>query len=88
MNNARRKEIEKIVKALEDIDVESHSEQLESVRDEEQEAFNNMPESLQQGERGQASEAAIEALQEAFDALEQARDSLQEAIDALGRAGE
>ncbi|UUV43250.1 hypothetical protein RCCWILLIS_78 [Rhodobacter phage RcCWillis] len=88
MNNARRAEIDKIVKALEDFDFEPHMEGLESVRDEEQEAFDNMPESLQSSDRGQASEAALEALQEAYDAIEQARDSLQEAISALERASE
>lgn len=88
MNNARRKEIEKIIKALGEIDFESQIEKVDSVRDEEQDAFDNMPESLQQGERGSTSEAAIEALEEAIEALEQARDSMQDAIDALGRAGE
>ena len=44
--------------------------ELEAVKEEEQEAFDNMPESLQGAERGQAMEAAIEALE---DAVERAR---------------
>jgi hypothetical protein len=44
---------------------------LTDVRDDEQSAFDNMPESLQQGERGQASEDAIDALTEACDTLDQ-----------------
>ena len=43
---------------------------LEGVRDEEQEAFDNLPEGLQSAERGQDMEAAIEALTEAFETLE------------------
>ena len=43
---------------------------LEGVRDEEQDAFDNLPEGLQAAERGQDMEAAIEALTEAFETLE------------------
>lgn len=41
--------------------------ELEAVKEEEQEAFDNMPESLQGGEKGQAMEAAIEALEESVE---------------------
>lgn len=47
------------------------AEQLESIKDEEQEAFDNMPESLQQGERGQASEGAIERMDEIIDKIKE-----------------
>lgn len=67
---------------------------IESIQDDEQEAFDNMPESFQQGERGEASQAAIEALQSARDMLGSplsddkgdAADSLQSAIDYLNEA--
>ena len=60
MNKDRRDRIAKIKEALEDL-----RGQIEDLQSEEQEAFDNMPESLQQSERGQASEAAAEALQSA-----------------------
>lgn len=63
------------------------------LRDEEQEYHDNMPESLQQGDRGQAAEAAAQALDEAADALgevqeaiEDLSDKVQEALDKLDEA--
>jgi hypothetical protein len=71
MNNERRKAIAAVVKQLEGWpDIEELKGELETIRDDEQEAFDNMPESLQQGERGQAAEAAVNALQEAIDMLD------------------
>lgn len=76
MNNARRKEIDKLTAQIEEI-----KEVIEALRDEEQEAFDNMPESLQDGERG-------EKMQSAIDALEYAADDLQECLDHLSDASE
>ncbi len=76
MNNARRKEIDKLTAQIEEI-----KEAIEALRDEEQEAFDNMPESLQDGERG-------EKMQSAIDALEYAADDLQECLDHLSEASE
>lgn len=76
MNNARRKEIDKLTAQIEEI-----KEAIEALRDEEQEAFDNMPESLQYGERG-------EKMQSAIDALEYAADDLQECLDHLSEASE
>ena len=42
---------------------------LETLRDDEQDAFNNLPPSLQDGERGQAMEDAIGRMEDALSAL-------------------
>lgn len=42
--------------------------EIEEIKDEEQEKYDNMPEGLQQGDRGQAIETAISALDSAYDA--------------------
>lgn len=42
--------------------------QIEELKDEESEKFDNMTEGLQQGEKGQAIEAAAQALEQALDA--------------------
>lgn len=76
MNNARRKQIEKLTAQIEEI-----KETIESLRDEEQDAFDNLPESLQGGERGEKMESAI-------DALDYAADDLQECLDHLSDATE
>jgi len=54
MNNARRKAIKKIAEQLDILKSE-----FEALKDEEQEAFDNMPESLQSSERGEHMEAVI-----------------------------
>lgn len=94
MNAQRRREIDKLVADLQamqaglqaDVDLKELAGSLsdaydacEDIRDAEQDAFDNMPEGFQQGERGQQSEEAIANLQAACDALTEA----QEACDGI-----
>lgn len=60
MNQERRKQIEE-AKSI-----------LESARDDEQEYFDNMPDSLKDGEKGEKAQTAIDALDEAISACETA----------------
>ena len=48
------------------------------MRDEEQDAFDNMPESFQNGERGEAMTEAIDKLSEHCDALQTVSGELDE----------
>lgn len=73
MNNKRRKEISKIVSTLEDV-----RDRLSEVVDEEQIAFDNMPESIQGSDRGCDSEEAIGYLSDALDSVESALEYLDE----------
>ena len=73
MNNKRRKEISKIVSTLEDV-----RDRLSEVVDEEQIAFDNMPESIQGSDRGCESEEAIGYLSDALDSVESALEYLDE----------
>ena len=73
MNNKRRKEISKIVSTLEDV-----RDRLSEVVDEEQSAFDNMPESLQGSDRGCESEEAIDCLNDALDSVESAITYLED----------
>ncbi|TYK70294.1 hypothetical protein FSY45_24855 [Comamonas sp. Z1] len=50
-------------------------EDIDAVRDEEQEAFDNMLESLQNGEKGEKAQAAIDAMDEAVGYLDDFTDS-------------
>lgn len=70
MNKARRKEIQKIIKDIENL--------VHSILSEEQVAFDNMPENLQGSCRGQESEDAQGSLESAIDALEEAIACLEE----------
>lgn len=65
MNNFRRKSISEIMGKLQDLVYD-----LECVRDEEQEAYDNMPENLQYSERGEHAETVCENLDEACGMLD------------------
>lgn len=74
MNNERREQIESITGKLADL-----REQLEGIKDAEQEAFDNMPEGLQSSERGERSQEAINNLESAIYFIEEAEPNLESA---------
>ena len=67
MNAERRKEIEKAVALMNEA-----QSILESCRDDEQDYHDNMPESLQNGEKGETAQAAIDGLENAIGQIEEA----------------
>lgn len=89
MNKARRKSIDEIIAKFEEakailLDLQSD---IEMVRDDEQEAFDNLPCSIQESERGEVMETAIENLEEAISQIEDTcMDALDEAIENLEEA--
>lgn len=72
MNKQRRKDIDSIIERLHEIKstFEDVLTDVEGVRDEEQESYDNMPEGLQQTERGEIAQEAIDKLDEVYSALE------------------
>ena len=86
MNAVRRKSIKRIMALIEEMDAlkEQIQEELEAVLDEEQEAFDNMPESLQESERGERIQECIEYLETAVETF--AEFYSEEAIEALEEA--
>lgn len=77
MNAARRKRIDEVMAQLEPL-----KELVEEILSEEQEAFDNMPEGLQQSSRGEAAESAIGSLESAFGQIEEAINELSAAQEA------
>ena len=75
MNNKRRAEIRKIHKVLETI-----LSDIERVKDEEELAYDNMPENLQYSDRGEASQEAIDCLEEVYNNMEEIIDLLEEVV--------
>ncbi len=67
MNDARRKIIREAISKLQDARA-----LLEQAKDEEQEYFDNMPESFQSGEKGQNAENTVAVLGEAIEGIETA----------------
>lgn len=72
MNNERRREIRHVIKKIDAI-----KSDIDSILSEEQWAFDNMPEGLQNSERGQNCEDSIDLLQEAMEILNDAVNSLE-----------
>ena len=71
MNKQNRKELQGYVDSLEEI-----KSNIETMMEEEQRKLDNMPEGLQESERG-------EAIQFAIDQLDEASTYLQDTIDAI-----
>jgi prefoldin subunit 5 len=88
MNRERRKELDRILAALDPLTgpLEEARDDLENCRSEEQDYYDAMPEAFQNGDRGQAASEAADQLQTAYDALDQAVSSLAEAIEAINTA--
>jgi len=76
MNKTRRAEINALIS-----DLQSAKDRAKSIRDEEQEYLDNMPESLQSSERGEAAQEAVSNLEYATDAFD---DLIQNLEDAAG----
>lgn len=86
MNKAIRKEISVLVEKLttlkEQFDLDLKA-QVETIRDNEQEKLDNMPEGLQSGEPGNKLEEVINHLDSAVDALENVASEIDDCISSL-----
>jgi len=76
MNAKRRKSLSKLADKIEELKAE-----LSLLIEEEQEYFDNMPESFQVAEKGENTESVIETLTSAFTNLEEAYDSIIESTE-------
>jgi len=76
MNKDRRAKITKVVDQLDALRWD-----IECIQDEEQEYFDNMPYSIQQGEKGNAAEEAILALENAVDNIDSIMDEVNKAAE-------
>jgi predicted nuclease with TOPRIM domain len=76
MNKTQRNQIEKWIDSLTEI-----KEGVESMQEEEQDKLDNMPENLQESERGEQMQNGIENLEAAASSLEEAIDSLNDATE-------
>lgn len=72
MNKIRRTKIKQQIDAMEII-----KSNIEYILDEEQDAFDNMPESLQYSERGETSQEAIDSMENVLSSLEDILEELE-----------
>lgn len=75
MNKDRCKRIQGIIDQLTDLGTE-----IEEIQDEEQEAYDNLPESLQEGEKGEIMSDAIDSLDHVFCSIGDVISYLDDAI--------
>jgi hypothetical protein len=76
MNKARRISITKIADSLQAL-----KSDVESIQSEEQDAYDNLPESIQDGERGDRMQEAIDNLDDALTLIDEAVTSLMQAAE-------
>lgn len=76
MNKQRRNRIFKMVERINEI-----VGILEATRDEEQEALDNLPESIRESERGERIEEYIDALDNAVEYLIEGVSTIEDSID-------
>ena len=76
MNKLRRKTLQRIFDQLSDL-----REEIEAVKEEEDESRENMPENLQGSERYEQSETASSNMDEAMEYISSACDSLESVLE-------
>ena len=76
MNNTRRKHLRDLIEKMEGIKSE-----IEEIRTEEEEYYNNMPEAFQDGDKGDRAQTVIEYLDEAMTAAGDVIENLTSATE-------
>lgn len=76
MNKERRKSLREIQSELERL-----GQDLEALKDEEEEYRDNMPENLQESERYQRADEVCDLLQEALESMDNAYQQIEEAVE-------
>ena len=82
MNKQRREKIRQLKTQIDliKIDLKKTSSELSSILNEEQDAFDNMPEGLQNSLRGMCSEDAIDSMEEASEKLDEVIELLNDIV--------
>ena len=75
MNKQRRKELDTIYRKIEEL-----MQDLTTVCGDEQDAYDNLPESFQESERGETMYNAIDNMESALSSLSDALDYIVEAV--------
>lgn len=76
MNKMNRKQLSDLISRIETI-----HEELDEIKDGEEEKFDNMPENLQDSEKGEALSEIIDFPDSASESLNESVESIQNAID-------
>ena len=88
MNRERRKELSKAIDLLEEAKskIEEATEKVDACKCEEEEAYDCLPESLQDGEKGDTMQENIDGLDEALSNIEDMPATIEEIINLIQEA--
>lgn len=76
MNKDRRQRLYKLC-----ADIENIKEQLNTIKEEEADCLSRLPESFQEGEKGQTMQTKIDSMEESITSLESAVENITEVIN-------
>lgn len=76
MNEERRKKLKEATRLLSEA-----KSIIDEIKIDEEEAYENLPEAMQNSDKGEKAQAAIEALSEAYDACENAEGNIDTAAE-------
>lgn len=76
MNKSRRQELKLTISELEEIQT-----RIEMVKDEESDAFENLPDGLKYSEKGEKMSENVETLNDVYDSIFDMIDSINETIE-------
>lgn len=88
MNKERRKALSDAIDALEKAKekIEEAISTVETCREEEQDSYDNLPEGVQAGERGDVMSENVNSLDEALSNIEDMPDIIDETINSIQEA--
>lgn len=76
MNKEQRKQLNLVIDTLANL-----REEIEAIRQEEEDKKDNLPENMQDGEKASKYEQCIDNLQSAIDSIEEAESSITDAME-------
>jgi hypothetical protein len=85
MNNARRKELKAAISLAEEVkaNLDCLEEILTVCKEEEEECYDNLPEGLQESDKGDRIQEAIDTLDDAINSLDEIRDNVDSLITQI-----
>ena len=86
MNKQKRKNIDEVISRLEAIDLVSIQDSIQMIVDDEQTALDELPENLQESDRANTMQEAVDSLESACEAVNNIETEITECFDYLEQA--
>ena len=86
MNKQRRKDIDEAINLLMSIDLVSIQDSIQMIVDDEQTALDELPENLQESDRANTMQEAVDSLESACEAVNNIETEITECFDYLEQA--